>query len=68
MVDAADVKRLSQLEHENQWLRNRIDARIVIEDWRREYNASRPHSSLNSLTPAEFATRTSIGNPELAIF
>jgi Integrase core domain len=36
----------------------RIDARIVIEDWRQEYNAVRPHSSLNNLTPTEFAKRT----------
>jgi len=51
-----------------QWFKNRIDARIVIEDWRREYNAVRPHSSLNNLTPAEFAKRTSTRNPEHAIF
>ena len=50
-----------------QWFKNRIDARIVIEDWRREYNAVRPHSSLNNLTPAEFAKRTSTRNPEHAI-
>jgi len=51
-----------------QWFKNRIDARIVIEDWRREYNAVRPHSSLNNLTPAEFAKRTSTRIPEQAIF
>jgi putative transposase len=27
----------------------------VIEDWRREYNEVRPHSSLGKLTPTEFA-------------
>ncbi|WP_155410853.1 integrase core domain-containing protein, partial [Yersinia pseudotuberculosis] len=26
-----------------------------IEQWRQEYNHFRPHSSLNNLTPAEFA-------------
>lgn len=51
-----------------QWFKNRIDARIVIEDWRREYNAVRPHSSLNNLTPTEFAKRTSTRSPEQAVF
>jgi putative transposase len=34
-----------------------IEARIVVEAWRAEYNTYRPHSSLGGLTPAEFATR-----------
>ena len=34
--------------------RNRIDAKIVIEQFRRQYNEVRPHSSLGQLTPAEF--------------
>jgi transposase InsO family protein len=35
------------------------EARVVIEDWRIEYNTWRPHSSLGGLTPAEYAaTRT----------
>lgn len=37
-----------------EWFRNRIDAKIVIEQWRRHYNEVRPHSSLGQLTPAEF--------------
>ena len=36
-----------------QWFRNRIDARVSIEQWRRHYNEVRPHSSLRYLTPAE---------------
>ena len=31
------------------------EARVVIEDWRIEYNTWRPHSSLGGLTPAEYA-------------
>jgi putative transposase len=27
----------------------------IINDWRLDYNECRPHSSLNYLTPAEFA-------------
>jgi putative transposase len=32
-----------------------LEARILIEQWRIEYNQRRPHSSLGYLTPAEFA-------------
>jgi putative transposase len=32
-----------------------LEARIIIEQWRIEYNQRRPHSSLGYLTPAEFA-------------
>jgi putative transposase len=38
-----------------QWFKNRIDAKVVIEDWRRSYNEVRPHSSLQNLTPSEYA-------------
>ena len=37
-----------------EWFRSRDEARVVIETWRRHYNAVRPHSSLNYLTPIEF--------------
>ena len=37
-----------------QWFRNRIDARVGIEQWRRHYNEVRPHASLGYLTPLEF--------------
>ena len=32
-------------------------ARDLIEDWRIDYNLTRPHSSLGGLTPNQFATR-----------
>ena len=51
-----------------EWLRNRIDAKIVIEQYRRHYNEVRPHSSLGQLTPAEFKrTLSPTNNPQLAI-
>ena len=31
------------------------EARVIIEDWRCDYNANRPHSAHGELTPAEFA-------------
>ena len=30
-------------------------ARVVISDWKEEYNLDRPHSSLGSLSPTEYA-------------
>ena len=33
------------------------EARRIIEEWRTDYNTLRPHSSLNGLTPTEFAAR-----------
>lgn len=37
-----------------EWFRNRLEAKVVIEDWRQHYNNVRPHSSLSYLTPNEF--------------
>ncbi len=37
-----------------QWFRNRVDAKVGIEQWRRHYNEVRPHSSLGYLTPTEY--------------
>ena len=37
-----------------QWFRNRMDAKVGIEQWRQHYNEVRPHSSLGYLTPPEF--------------
>ena len=51
-----------------QWFKNRIDAKVVIEDWRKMYNGIRPHSSLNNLTPMEYARKISRTSPEQAIF
>jgi putative transposase len=51
-----------------EWFRNRIDAKITIEQFRRQYNEVRPHSSLGQLTPVEFKQQLSVTtNPETAI-
>jgi putative transposase len=50
-----------------QWFKNRIDAKILIEDFRREFNEIRPHSSLGQLTPAEFKRQLATTNPDKAI-
>ncbi len=39
------------------WFLTLDDARGKIESWRRDYNESRPHSSLGNVPPAEFARR-----------
>jgi putative transposase len=49
-----------------EWFRSRREAVVVIEAWRRHYNAVRPHSSLNYLTPHEFKQGHPT-NPETAI-
>ena len=40
-----------------EWFRNRIEAKVVIEDWRRHYNEVRPHSSLDDETPEAFSKK-----------
>jgi putative transposase len=37
-----------------EWFRSRAEAKVVVEAWRLHFNAIRPHSSLNYLTPLEF--------------
>jgi len=32
-----------------------LEARVIIEDWRCDYNANRSHSAHGELTPTEFA-------------
>jgi putative transposase len=41
---------------------NLNEARRIIEEWRIDYNIVRPHSSLDGLTPTEFAARPGLGH------
>ena len=45
------------------------DARLKVENWRIDYNANRPHRSLNNMMPNEFAAsfQTEITNTQLAL-
>ena len=44
-----------------------LEARVMIEDWRRDYNANRPHSAHGELTPTEFALQwTATHQPQVA--
>jgi putative transposase len=42
------------------------EARQIIDAWRLDYNHARPHSSLGTLTPSEFAELQGDGPPEQA--
>ena len=37
------------------WPSSLLEAQVLIEDWRIEYNTTRPHSSLGWLAPAAYA-------------
>jgi putative transposase len=50
-----------------QWFKNRIDAKILIEEFRRQFNEVRPHSSLGQLTPAEFKQQLLTTDPNTAV-
>ena len=38
-----------------------LEAQIILEQWRTEYNDQRPHSSLGYQTPTEYARRSATG-------
>ena len=44
-----------------------LEARVIIEDWRCDYNANRPHTAHGELTPTEFALQwTATHQPQAA--
>jgi putative transposase len=46
------------------WFRTLNDVRRTLDNWRREYNYERPHSSLAYRTPAEFSRALGYGDVE----
>ena len=48
----------------NEHLFSNLAARQIIEAWRIDFNTERPHTSLDGLTPAAFATRPKPGHTE----
>lgn len=42
-----------------------LEAQVVVEAWRVDYNTYRPHSSLGGLTPAEYLKKWTITRPAL---
>jgi putative transposase len=45
--------------------RSLAHAREVLSDWRKDYNGERPHTSLDGLTPNEFARRSTTDHNQL---
>ncbi len=43
-----------------------LEARVLVEDWRIEYNTVRPHSALGYRTPAQYAQAWTINQPALS--
>ena len=40
-----------------------LEAQVIVEAWRTEYNTYRPHSSLGDLTSAEYAATWTSNTP-----
>ena len=36
------------------------EARLIVENWRNEYNEERPHGALNQITPAAYAAEVAV--------
>ena len=53
-IESFNARFRSECLNEN-WFLNMEDARRKVEEWRTDYNTERPHSSLNNMTPEEFA-------------
>ena len=43
-----------------------LEARVLVEDWRIEYNTLRPHSALGYLTPTDYAKTWTANQPALS--
>jgi len=43
-----------------------LEARVLVEDWRIEYNTVRPHSALGYLTPTDYAKAWTATHPTLS--
>lgn len=43
-----------------------LEAQVLVEDWRIEYNTIRPHSALGYLTPTQFAKAWTATHPALS--
>jgi putative transposase len=43
-----------------------LEARVLVEDWRIEYNTIRPHSALGYLTPTDYAKTWITTHPRLS--
>lgn len=51
---------------DREWFHTPQEARVLIEQYRRQYNEARPHSSLHYRTPAEIGARRAPNSPALS--
>ena len=42
---------------------NLAEARTIIENWRKDYNTTRPHTSLGGIAPADYARQLIANRP-----
>ncbi|MBA4143547.1 MAG: transposase [Nitrosospira sp.] len=45
------------------WFETLEEVKAMIEDWRRDYNKSQPHSTFNNLSLAEFVRQAGLRRP-----
>ncbi len=43
-----------------------LEAQVLVQDWRIEYNTVRPHSALGYLTPTDYAKAWTANHPALS--
>lgn len=55
-IESFNGRLRDELLNSRQW-DSLLEARVLIEDWRIDYNTNRPHSAHGDLTPTEFALR-----------
>ena len=65
--------KLVHLRHKSECLNKTLfstlhEARQIIEAWRIDYNHERPHTSLNGLTPNEFASRSTVDHNQNVVY
>lgn len=46
------------------WFRSRAEVKVLIEAWRKHFDAIRPHSSPDDMTPHEFKATLSLSTNE----
>jgi len=59
-IERFNGKRRDECLNQN-WFSNLYEARVIIEQWRMEYNHLRPNSPLGNLTPAEYTAKLAGG-------
>lgn len=64
-IESFNGRLRDELLNSRQW-DSLLEARVIIEDWRIDYNQNRPHSAHDGLTPAAFAAEWTSNQPQAA--